>query len=71
VLRNCNYDKIRLLHDLSRIAWYIDKHAKKDADEENHPMCKELYQELHKDLEKHIEKLKQAVAGLSKEDKFR
>lgn len=70
MLNDCNYTKIRLLHDLSRIVWYIEKHAVEDAENENHKLCKEEYKELKADLEKHIEKLKQAVAGLSKEEKL-
>lgn len=71
LLNNCNYDKIRLLHDLSRIAWYIQKHAKNDAKQENYALCKSMYNELGKDIEKHIEKLKAAISGLSKEEKLR
>lgn len=70
MLKNCNYDKIRLLHDLSRIAWHLDKHAKEDAKNGGHDWCGGMYEELRLDLEKHIGKLKQAIEGLSKEGKF-
>ncbi|MFO8016982.1 MAG: hypothetical protein R6U32_07840 [Candidatus Woesearchaeota archaeon] len=70
MLEDCNYNKVRLLHDLSRISWYLDRHAKKDAKEGGHELCHEMCHELQQDLEKHIEKLKQAVVGLAKEDKF-
>ena len=70
MLNDCNYNKVRLLHDLSRIVWYLEKHAKQDAQEEGHELCHAMCAEIQADLEKHIEKLKQAVTGLSKEDKF-
>ena len=70
MLDNCNYDKIKLLHHLSKIVWYIDKHAKSNSKESGHELCYHMYDDLKKDLEKHIEKLKLAVAGLAKEEKL-
>ena len=70
MLKDCNYNKVRLLHDLSRIVWYLKKHAKEDAKTEGHELCYAMYEELEKDLEKHMDKLKQAISGISKEDKF-
>lgn len=69
-MNDCNYDKIKMIHHLSKIVTFIDRHAVTDAERENHPLCAEEYKELKKDLEKHIEKLSSAVKGLSKEDKF-
>ncbi len=71
MLNNCNYNKVRLLHDLSRITWYLDKHAKADAKKEGHELCHVMCEEMKHDLEKHMEKLRMAVEGLSKEGKFR
>lgn len=71
MLENCNYNKIRLLHDLSKIVWYLEKHAKRDAKEGGHELCHAMCEELQKDLEKHIEKVSKAIIGLSKEDKFK
>ncbi|MBM3200382.1 hypothetical protein FJZ53_05570 [Candidatus Woesearchaeota archaeon] len=70
MLRDCNYNKVKLLHDLSKITSYIRRHAKKDAEQEGHVLCTSMYEELEADLEKHIEKLRLAVEGLSKESKF-
>lgn len=70
MLSNCNYNKVRLLHDLSRIVWYLKKHAKEDAMTEGHELCHVMCEELEKDLEKHIDKLREAIIGLSKEGKF-
>ena len=71
MLSNCNYNKIRLMHDLSRIDWYLKNHAKRDAKESGHQLCHAMCEEIEKDVEKHIEKLRLAIEGLSKEGKFR
>ena len=71
MLGNCNYDKIKILSELSKIVWFIENHAKKDAEKENHPWCYAMYEELQKDLEKHMEKLRMAIEGLSQEGKFK
>lgn len=70
MLNNCNYNKVRLLHDLSRIDWYLKKHAKEDAKKHGHELCIKMCEEIEADVEKHIEKLREAIIGLAKEDKF-
>ena len=70
MLNNCNYNKVRLLHDLSRIVWYLEKHAKNDAKKAGHTLCDPLCDEVKADLQTHIDKLRIAIVGLSKEDKF-
>jgi len=70
MLEDCNYNKVKLLHDLSKIASFLERHAQKNAEEKGHPLCKEMYSELGTDIEKHIDKLRQAVEGVSKEGKF-
>ena len=71
MLNECNYSKVRLLHDLSRVARYVEKHAKEDANSAGHVLCYKLCEELQADLEKHMEKLRLAIEGLSIEGKFR
>ncbi|MBI2574816.1 hypothetical protein HYV82_02940 [Candidatus Woesearchaeota archaeon] len=71
MLSDCNYSKVRLLHDLSRVAWYVEKHAKKDAHTAGHVLCHKMCEEIQADLEKHVEKLRLAIEGLSREGKFR
>jgi hypothetical protein len=69
IVHNCNYDKVALLHELKSIYWRLDQYSK-DADEQNHPLCRKVYEDLKKDLDKHIKKLQAAVVGLAKEGKF-
>ena len=70
MLKDCNYNKVKLLHDISRILNFINKHGIPDAEVEGHPLCTEMYKELEADLEKNLKKMTEAVKGLSKEDKF-
>ncbi len=67
----CNYDKTKLLHQLSAMSHFISKHAIPDAQKDEHPLCASEYGELKADLDKHILKLQAAVVGLSKEDKYK
>lgn len=72
MLHDCNYNKIRLLHDLSRIAHFVKNHAKGDSKKgAQHTSCHQVYVELEKDLEKHIKKLGGVVAELSKKGNFK
>lgn len=68
--KHCNYDKIKLLYQLSAMSHFLYKHAIPDAKNEGHPLCAAEYEELRKDIIKHIHKLKAAIVGLSKEGKF-
>ena len=70
ILKNCNYNKVRLLNDFSRIVFYLNKHCERDAKKVGHVHCEALSKEVIADMETHIEKLRQAIEGLSKEGKF-
>ena len=70
MLCSCNYDKTKLLYKISKTALFLEKHAIKDAEKDNHPLCAEEYKELKQDLERHMEKLRVAIEGLSREGKF-
>ena len=71
MLSHCNYNKVRLLHDLSRIVWFLKKHAKEDAQKEGHQDCIKMCEDLEADLEKHIDKIRDSISGLAKEDKLK
>lgn len=70
MLHDCNYNKVRLLHDLSRITNFIKKHAKKDV-KKSHLDCHKLYLQLEKDLEKHVQNLSEAISTQVKAGKFK
>ncbi len=61
ILDNCKYDKIKLLHELSCISWFIQKHGKEDAKTTGDTECHAAFEELQKDLEKHIAKLEKML----------
>ena len=60
---NCTYNKIKLMHELSRIAGFLERHGKKDAKSAKHTKCIEIMNNLHKDLLSYIDQLS---AGISK-----
>ena len=67
---DCNYNKTKLIHQLSSIRHFIKKHAVEDAKKANHPLCAKMYEEIAADLSKNLDKLKSAVSGLAKEGKY-
>ncbi len=62
ILDDCFYDQIKILHDLSCIHWFIDKHAKEDAKKASNDKCYALLEKLEKDLEKYLIALKEMVS---------
>lgn len=70
MLSDASYTYTKLLHDLSRIVWYLDKHAKHDVKKAGHVLSDPMLEEMRKDLESNIEKVRKAIEGLSREGKF-
>jgi hypothetical protein len=63
MLDNCCYDKIKLMHDLSALIWFIKKHAYEDAQKANDKACIDFLNELENDLGKHLHALKQMACN--------
>lgn len=61
MLKDCDYNKVRILHDLSRLVWHIKRFAKADAKKGKHDECNKVLVALEKDLDKYIGKLKPLV----------
>lgn len=61
MLDNCKYNKIKLLHELCSMSWFIEKHAISDAKAVNDNECIKILEEVKKDLEKSIEKLRKVT----------
>jgi hypothetical protein len=57
MLDNCCYDRVKILHELSSIAWFIDKCGKKDVENCGHPECKEKLAEIAKDVNAILSKM--------------
>jgi hypothetical protein len=61
MLDNCTYNKIKLLHELSCVAWFVEKHALQDAQAAGDAACIQMLQDLEKDIRNHIERLRQTL----------
>jgi len=57
MLKHCTYDKVKLLHELSSLLWFIENHAKSDAQKAEDKQCYEVLEKLAKDLEKYVAQL--------------
>ncbi len=66
ILDDCFYDKIKILHDMSCMLWFIEKHAEDNAKKAGDEECHELLDRIEKDLEKHITELKKMVCQTCK-----
>ncbi len=60
MLRNCDYNKVKLMHDLSGAAWFLKQFCHKDA-QKCCTECKTLFAKIQKDLEKSIEQLHKSI----------
>ncbi len=61
MLDNSTYNKIKMLSTLSKLCWFIDKHALKDAQEAGDKECVKALTAIRVDLEKHIESLQKSM----------
>lgn len=61
MLPNGRYDKIKVLHDMSSLLWFIKEHAIKEAAKQGHNDCLTYYKEIEKDIEKHIRALEEML----------
>lgn len=62
---NCSYNKIKLLHELSCLVWFMEKHALKDAQVAGDSECQEIFQTIKHDLDKHLERLHKQICKIS------
>ncbi len=65
MLDNATYNKVKLIHNLSKMIWFIDKHGLIDASNAGDKECAETFAMLKKDLEKYLEKLQKSVCIIS------
>ena len=61
MLPNGRYDKVKILHDMSSLLWFVKEHAIKESAKQGHEHCLIYYKELEKDLERHIKKLEEMI----------
>lgn len=54
MLNNCQYNIVKLVHELSRIVWFIEKHALKDAREASDQKMVDVLQKIAQETRMHI-----------------
>ena len=57
MLDDCKYNKIKLLHELSCMAWFLEKHAVPNAQVSDEKEYVEIFKALKNNLDKHITNL--------------
>lgn len=67
MLSNCNYNKTKLVHELSKIIGFIDRHGIEDAKKENDRGCAEELKGLKNNLENHLKNLSKGMETIVKE----
>jgi hypothetical protein len=63
MMSNHDYNKIKILHKLSCLSWFIEKHAIPDAQKDRDQRCIDAYQQLKAALDNHIEQLRQSLCS--------
>ena len=71
MLQDYCYDKVKVLHELSRVGNFVKKHALPEAKLKKMQQSVKLYSELLKDVEKNVNKLSKVLEEMSKKGKFR
>ena len=66
MLSNNKYNKNKILHDLSCLCWFVDKHAIDEAKKANDQELAKNLEKLKHDLDKHIEMFDSTVSGVCK-----
>ncbi len=61
MLDHCTYDKVKLVYELSKIVWFIEKHAKQNAKNAGDMKCHDVFEKLAQDIEKYINQLQEML----------
>ena len=64
-LDNCLYNKVKLLHLISKTIWFIEKHACNDAQQAQQHEFDAMLKQLATDLEPYLHKLKEDLCSSS------
>jgi hypothetical protein len=64
ILDNGTYNKMKLLHELSRLTWFLEKHALDDAQAAGDQEFIVLLTKLQHDLTLHLEKLQSSACTI-------
>ncbi len=61
MLQDIGYDKVRILHDLSKLCWFLKKHAMQNAERAGDAAEVERIKQLEQDLQRHIAVFKEQM----------
>ena len=61
MLDNYQYNTIKLLHELSSICWFLEKHGIPDSKNSGDDTCAKVLDDIKNDLDKHIKVLDEMV----------
>jgi len=61
MLKDCKYNNVKILHEISCLAWFIDKHAKIQAQNAGDKECEQLLENLYNELKKHIDQFEALI----------
>lgn len=61
MLKDCKYNNVKILHEISCLTWFIDKHAKTQAQNAGDKACEQLLEKLYDDLKKYIDQLEKEI----------
>lgn len=65
MLDNSTYNKVKMLHLLSEMNWFIEKHGIIDAQVSGDQACADMMLAIQRDAQKHIEKLQRAMCMIT------
>lgn len=65
MLDNSTYNKVKLVYEISKLVWFIDKHALIDANDAGDKEWMDTLIGLRKQLEIYIEKSQKSVCMIS------
>ena len=61
MLDNCKYNKVKLLHELCSMSWFIEKHGLNDAKNLNDNDCIKILEDIKKDIDEHAKKISDSM----------
>ena len=68
-MRNCNHNTVHELNAVLDAVWRYEQYIK-DAEQDGHPLCVNLWKELRDCCQQHAEKLRQTVVGKANHGHF-
>ncbi|MBA3954214.1 hypothetical protein H0X48_02765 [Candidatus Dependentiae bacterium] len=65
MLDNMSYNKIKIVYTLSDLLWFIEKHAKVDAQQSGDVAGQEVLEEMQKELGRYLERVQKTMCSIT------